>query len=77
MKAVALMMDERLADGPYLGGDDVCFADIVVGTLLYRYFTLDFDRAETPNLRAYYDRLIQRPAYARHVMISYESLRAK
>jgi glutathione S-transferase len=77
MKGVALILDERLADGPYLGGDDVCFADIVVGTLLYRYFTLDFDRADTPNLRAYYDRLVERPAYARHVMISYESLRAK
>ena len=30
--------------GRYLGGDDICFADIIVGTLLYRYFTLDFDR---------------------------------
>ena len=54
------------------------FADIVVGTLLYRYFTLDFARADTPNLRAYYHRLtsagLTTPA---HVMVSYESLRVK
>ena len=77
LKALAPMLDARLAEGPYLGGDDVCFADMVVGAPLYRYFTLDFDRGETPNLRAYYDRLTGRPAYATHVMVSYDSLRAK
>ena len=77
LKALAPMLDARLAEAPYLGGDDVCFADMVVGTPLYRYFTLDFDRGETPNLRAYYDRLTGRPAYATHVMVSYDSLRAK
>lgn len=77
MKPLASMLDTRLAEGDHLGGNDICFADIIVGTLLYRYFTLDFDRAETPHLRAYYDRLSERPAYARHAMVSYESLRAK
>ena len=77
MKPLASMLDARLAEGDYLGGNDICFADIIVGTLLYRYFTLDFDRAETPHLRAYYDRLSERPAYAKHAMVSYESLRAK
>lgn len=77
MKPLAAMLDARLAEGEYLGGADICFADIIVGTLLYRYFTLDFERADTPNLRAYYDRLTKRPAYARHAMVSYESMRAK
>ncbi len=77
LKPLARMLDTRLAGCRYLGGDDVCFADIVVGTLLYRYFTLDFERADTPHLRAYYDRLAARPAYAKHVMVSYESLRAR
>ena len=78
MKRLAGMLDERLGQmsTPVLGGEAPCFADIMVGTLLYRYFTLDFDRAEAPQLRAYYDRLARRPAYARHVMVSYESLRA-
>lgn len=75
--ALAAILDRRLAEGPYLGGEALCFADIVVGTLLYRYFTLDFARGDTPNLLAYYERLTQRPAYARHAMVSYEHLRVK
>ncbi|MBS3648194.1 glutathione S-transferase family protein [Pseudaminobacter sp. 19-2017] len=78
MEGLAAILDERLAKvDPYLGGESICFADILVGTLLYRYFTLDFERADTPHLSAYYDRLTTRPAYAQRVMISYESLRAK
>jgi glutathione S-transferase len=77
MQGVARIIDARLAESPYLGGDDLAFADCIFGTLLYRYFTLDFERADTPNLRAYYDRLTQRPAYATHAMVSYESLRVK
>ena len=75
MKNLASMLDARLAGTNLLGGDDICFADIMVGTPLYRYFTLDFERADTPNLSAYYERLQQRPAYREHVMVSYESLR--
>lgn len=71
------MLDARLADAPYLGGEHLSFGDIIVGTPLYRYFTMAFDRADTPNLRAYYDRLVARPAYREHAMVSYEGLRAK
>lgn len=77
LKAVARILDGRLATSDYIGGDTLCFADIITGALLYRYFDLDFERADLPNLRAYYDRLTKRPAYAEHVMISYDSLRAK
>lgn len=77
LAALAAMLDERLAgnSGPFLGGDAPCFADIIVGTLLYRYFTLEFQRSETAALPAYYGRLTRRPAYAEQVMVSYESLR--
>jgi glutathione S-transferase len=71
------MADARLAKTDYLGGAAPCFADIIFGTLLYRYFTLDFERRKTPNLDAHYARLTRRPAYAEHVMVSYESLRWK
>lgn len=77
LKRLATIADERLKDGPYLGGEKLTFADIMLGGPLYRYFTLDFERAATPNLEAYYKRLAERPAYADHVMVSYESLRAK
>lgn len=74
---LASMLDARLGESAYLGGDNLAFGDVIVGTLLYRYFTLPFTRVETPNLRAYYDRLAERPAYRQHAMVSYESLRPK
>jgi glutathione S-transferase len=77
LKPLAAMLDARLSEVDHLGGAQPCFADIVVGAHLYRYFTVDFERAETPHLEAYYGRLAERPAYAAHVMVSYESLRAK
>ena len=77
LQSLAPMADARLADRPFLGGEAPCFADIMLGTPLYRYYTLDFARAKTPHLDAYYQRLTARPAYASHVMISYEAMRAK
>jgi glutathione S-transferase len=77
MQDLARMIDARLSESPYLGGDHLAFGDCIFGTLLYRYFTLDFERAETPHLTAYYERLCSRPAYAQHAMVSYESLRVK
>ena len=38
----------RSAPGPYLLGADFTLADIVVGHLLYRYFTLDIPRPDRP-----------------------------
>lgn len=68
-------LDARLEHGPYLGGTALSFADIIVGHVLYRYMTLDFEKAVTPSLDDYYARLCDRPAYRTHVMVSYESLR--
>ena len=75
LKKMMTILDARLSEGDYLGGDNLCFADIVAGHVLYRYMTMDFDKAPTPNVDAYYKRLADRPAYAEHVMVSYESLR--
>ncbi|HUF87314.1 MAG TPA: glutathione S-transferase family protein, partial [Thermohalobaculum sp.] len=75
LRRLAPMLEARLGAGPYLGGAKLSFADIMAGHLLYRYFTLDFERADTPNLAAYYRRLGERPTYREHVMVSYESLR--
>lgn len=71
------MIETRLGENPWLGGREMCFADIMLGHFLYRYFTLEFERVELPRIAAYYERLCGRPAYAEHVMVSYESLRAR
>lgn len=74
---IAAIADRRIGDGPFLAGDRLSFADIALGHQLFRYMTLPFERTATPRLDAYYAALCERPAYAEHVMVSYESLRAK
>ena len=75
LDVVLRIADRQLARHPYLAGPDFTLADIQMGHLLYRYHDIDIPRPDLPNLRAYYDRLRARPAYARHVMVSYEELR--
>lgn len=77
LKRLATMLDRRLGEGPWLAGEDFTFGDVMVGHQLFRYYTVDFDKAETPALDAYYERLQTRPAYREHSMVSYEALRAK
>jgi glutathione S-transferase len=69
--------DQRLATTRFLVGPDLTLADIQFGHLLYRYYDIAIRRAALPNLARYYrDELTSRPAYAEHVMISYDDLRA-
>ena len=67
--------EARLAQYDYLAGDQFTLADIQMGHCLYRYFDIDIARADLPHLRRYYDRLCQRPAYAKYVMADYSELR--
>ena len=67
--------ERQLANGAFLCGDDLTLADIQFGHLLYRYFDLPIERPDRDRLRAYYERLVARPAYREHVMIPYDELR--
>ncbi|PZQ49666.1 MAG: glutathione S-transferase [Rhodovulum sulfidophilum] len=69
------ILEAQLGDRPYVTGDDFTLADIMVGQTLYRYFTIDIHREHRPVLSAYYGRLTDRPAYQRHVMVDYSSLK--
>jgi glutathione S-transferase len=67
--------DRQIERHGWLAGETISLADFTLGAQLYRYYTLDFPKPDTPALDAYYTRLTERPAYAQHVMVSYESLR--
>jgi glutathione S-transferase len=60
-------LDARLAEHPFLLGAHPTLADIAIGVHAHRWFSMEIDRPDLPRLRAWYDRLRERPAYARHV----------
>ncbi len=68
------LLDRQLADRDYLTGSSLSLADIAIGTLLYRYFNVDVERADTPHVAAWYQRLLARPAYQQFVAVPFDEL---
>jgi len=78
-KAVAAyeIIERNLADKPFLTGDTLSYADIVAGTSLYRWTTMDIDRPVLPNVDAWHQRLLARPAFTKSVCVPYGEMLAK
>jgi glutathione S-transferase len=66
-KEVGQLEDHLIAAGPYMCGDVFTLADIPIGLVVNRWFSLKFDRPHFAAVSAYYDRLGERPAYRQHV----------
>jgi glutathione S-transferase len=62
-------LDERLAGKPYVAGQHFTMGDIPVGCWVHSWFALSVERPELKNVKAWYERLKTRPAYAKHVMV--------
>ena len=73
--SAAKRADSELGARSHIAADRMTLADIAFGTLLYRYFTLEIERPDTPNLSRYYAGLTSRDAYSTHVMVPYDNLR--
>ncbi len=54
---------------PYLSGDTLGIGDIPLGVLAYALLGLEIDLPPLPHVRAWYQRLAERPAYRKAVMI--------
>jgi glutathione S-transferase len=63
------IVDSQLARDSYLGGDDFSIGDIPVGVWAYRWFNLPVERPNFQSLSAWYNRLCERPAYQKHIML--------
>jgi glutathione S-transferase len=71
------LLDSMLTTRPFLLGDALSLADMPIATSLYRYFELEIERPAIPNVRAWYERLQQRPAYRARVMLPFGELRGR
>lgn len=64
-----VMLDQHLAKGAYILGDEISMADIPLGCAAYRWHKMDFERPDLPNLQSWWGRLSNRPEYQAHVML--------
>ncbi|MCX5570542.1 glutathione S-transferase family protein [Kaistia nematophila] len=61
--------DRTLAEQPFLSGDSFGMGDIPLGCFTYAWFEMPIERPDLPHLATWYERLKQRPAYQKTVMI--------
>ncbi len=61
------LIGAELTRHAFIAADAFTLADIPWGVHVHRWFTMDFERPEVPGLRAWYERLLSRPAYRAHV----------
>lgn len=67
--AVLTLLDEKLSDRRFIGGDFFSMADIPIGASVYRWYALDIAHPRLPNLRRWYGALTERPAFRSEVML--------
>ena len=63
------IVDDALANQPYLGGQSLSLAEIALGTHIYRWFNYAIERPNLRNLRAWYERCAERPGFKNHIVM--------
>lgn len=54
---------------PFVGGDRLSIGDIPAACQLQRWLSFPLSRPDLPHLRAWHERLAERPGYRTHVMV--------
>ena len=62
------IFEAHLNDRPYVTGSHFTMGDIPLGSMMFKYFTLDIERPHLPNIEAWYGRLSERENYQAHAM---------
>jgi glutathione S-transferase len=57
------LLDAHLARQPYLAGKEMSLADIAMGPIVARCLDFPIERPDLPNLKAWRERIAQRPAF--------------
>ena len=68
-KTIALLpvLERTLADRPYVAGKTFTMGDIPIGCEVQRWMRVPIERPPFPAVEAWFARLLQRPAFAKHV----------
>jgi glutathione S-transferase len=61
------IIEDQLAQTPYIAGDRFTMGDIPVGMRVHRWFLFDLETPDLPNMRRWYDVIRQRPAFLEHI----------
>lgn len=69
VEAAMRILDQQLAGRSYLIADHLTVADVPVGCCAHRWYALPIHRPQLRHLRAWYERLTLRAAFAEHVML--------
>ena len=63
------VLDRHLEGRAFVAGDELTMGDIPIGPQAHRWFNLVEKRPSMPNFEAWYQRLTERPAFRKNVMI--------
>jgi glutathione S-transferase len=63
------IVEDALDGPPFLAGNELTLAEIVMGTLVYRWHAFPIERPPLPRLKSWYDRMRKRPAFKTHIEI--------
>jgi glutathione S-transferase len=68
LSTIYQILEDRLAGRPWLEGNQITLADLVLGVLVYRYVKNPFiERPDQPRLDQWVERLCERPSYRKWV----------
>jgi glutathione S-transferase len=60
------LIDKALAGRAWLAAGHLTFAEMVFGPNLHRWFNFPIERPDMPNLRGWYERMLEREAFVKH-----------
>lgn len=63
------IVDDALEGSSFLAGPELSLAEIVMGTLVYRWHAFPLERPPLKNLKSWYERMRERPAFKTHIEI--------
>ena len=63
------IVEDALDAAPFLAGGELTLAEIVMGTLVYRWHAFPIERPPLRKLKSWYERMRERPVFKTHIEI--------